>query len=231
MSFHTVCLIIDSYEPFSEHYESQRKLWQEYMNLDPEIKCYFLRCKNDLLKTIEVDNENNIIYIKGNESYIPGILIKTLKAMEYVYNNFDFKYLIRTNISSFWDFKTFKKVFNNYQDNLVKAPIGLEGHVPFPGGSGMVISRDVVGLMASNQYYFNYHIIDDRAIGLFLNSFDIKIIDGENDRFLIEHHINDQNIVTELLSKINNVYTFRVKYDRGRQDNFVGKTLLNLIYK
>ena len=183
---HSICLIIDSETPFSEHYDRQRNIWRLYMNLDPEIKCYFIRFKKDLFKDFYVDEDNNVIYLKGEENYIPGILIKTLKAMEYVHNNFDFKYLIRTNISSFWDFKTFKRFYHRYDDNIVRAPIGFEEHIPFPGGSGMVISKNVIGLMIKNQSSFNYNLIDDRSIGIFLHSHNIQIIDGENDRTLFE---------------------------------------------
>lgn len=227
---HSVCLIIDSETPFGEHYERQRNLWRLYMNLDPEIKSYFIRFKRDLFKDFYVDEENNIIYLKGQENYIPGILIKTLKAMEYVYNNFDFKYLIRTNISSFWDFKTYKKMFNIYNDNLVKAPIGLEGPIPFPGGSGMIISKNIIHLIIKNQSSFNYTLMDDRAIGVFLHSHNIPIIDGENDRTVYENYLDKSILLSKIESELNSKYTYRVKYDRDDQDRFICNTLLKYIY-
>jgi hypothetical protein len=227
---HSVCLIIDSETPYSKHYERQRKLWKQYMNLDPEIKCYFIRFKPDLFKDIYVDDENNAIYFKGPENYIPAILLKTIKAMEYVYNNFDFKYLIRTNISSFWDFKTYKKVFHTYTDNLVKAPIGFEYNIPFPGGSGMVISKNIIDLMIKNKRSFNYHLMDDRAIGIFLHEHNIPITNGECDRTVYEGPLEKSVILSQINADFNNKYTFRIKYDRGNQDNFIGNTLLRLIY-
>jgi hypothetical protein len=200
------------------------------MNLDPEIKCYFIRFKPDLFKEFFVDEENNILYFKGNENYITAILIKTLKAMEYVYNHFDFKYLIRTNISSFWDFKTFKRFYNTDIKNLVRAPIGFEEHMPFPGGSGMVLSKDVIEIMIQNQSSFNYNIWDDRAIGVFLYSHNIPIIDGENDRSVYENKLDRSTILSRIDSELNSKYTYRIKCDRGEQDKFITDTLIRNIY-
>ena len=202
------------------------------MGLDPEIKCYFIRLKEDINEEVVVDESNFTIYVKGVESYAPGILVKTLKAMEYVYKRFDFDFLIRTNLSSFWNFSLYKKVFNTPVNNLVKASIGLNihNHTHFPEGSGIILSKDIIYTMINNQNSFDYSINDDLAIGLFLHALNIKIIDGANDRFLFTHYFTLNELLSKIHSNIDKKYMFRVVYDRGKQDELISDTILSLLY-
>ena len=41
-----------------------------------------------------------MIYIKGEETFIPGILEKTLLAIKISSKNFTYDYIVRTNIST-----------------------------------------------------------------------------------------------------------------------------------
>ena len=75
-----------------------QKLWKTYMNLHPNIKSYFIKFNPELTTDILVDN--NTIFIKGNESFITGCLIKTLESINYVLKNEDFDFIFRTNMSS-----------------------------------------------------------------------------------------------------------------------------------
>jgi hypothetical protein len=52
------------------------------MKLHPNIKSYFIKINPELTTDILVDN--NTIFIKGNESFIPGCLIKTLESINYL---------------------------------------------------------------------------------------------------------------------------------------------------
>lgn len=227
---HSVCLIIDSDEPHKEHYERQRHYWMSYMSLDPDIKCYFIRLRPDLDQDVVIDEDHHILYVLGHESYVPGILQKTCKAMEYVYNHFDFKYLIRTNISSVWNFKTFRLFYDVPDKFLVRAPIGYEGNIPFPGGSGMVLARSVVRDIIKNMHLMRSDIYDDRSIGLLLNELNIPISDGENDRFRFETPLDRQTLLEQIKTYGLDKYTFRVKHDREEQDKFVVEHLIQLIY-
>jgi hypothetical protein len=228
---HSICLVIDSDYPFTEHYAKQRNRWKKYMGLDPEIKCYFVRLKADINEDIAVDESNFTIYVRGVESYTPGILTKTLKAMQYIYNTFDFNFLIRTNLSSFWNFNLYKKVFNKPTENTVKASIGLLYGIQFPEGAGMVLSKDIIYKMINNQNSFDYKENDDVAIGMFLHNFNISISDAQNDRFLFTRGLPLNELLSKIHSNIDKKYMFRVIYDRNKQDEFVSDTLLSLAYQ
>ena len=71
------------------------------MNNHENIKSYFIKYKKNLHDDIYLDENDNTIYIKGVENFIPGVLDKSIKAIEYCLHNFKFDYLLRTNMSSF----------------------------------------------------------------------------------------------------------------------------------
>lgn len=230
IKIHSICLIIDSDYPFAEHYARQRLLWKKYMNLDPEIKCYFIRLSETISEEIVVDKDTNTIYIKGEESYIPGVLIKTLKAMEYVYNTYDFDYLIRTNLSNFWNFKLYKKRFNTPISNLVEAAIVDYYNIPYPSGAAMVISKDVILKMLDKQNQYNYGLYDDIAIGLVLYDKNIPIQNVNNYRYQFVSPLSENEILSKIHSNIDKAYQIRAVSDRGAQDIFVLYNLYNLVY-
>jgi hypothetical protein len=81
------------------HYDIFKHCWMEYMDKFPEVKCFFLYCDN----TIDCDilvTHNSIIY-NCEETYIPGILYKTIAAKHFCYERMSYEYVVRTNLSSF----------------------------------------------------------------------------------------------------------------------------------
>jgi hypothetical protein len=60
------------------------------MRKEDDILCIFLRMKEDLTKMEEYDEKEQILYFKGKEEYIPGILYKTIKGIQYILKNYDF---------------------------------------------------------------------------------------------------------------------------------------------
>ena len=100
-----LCLIIANALPHSVVYDGLHEEWLRYMNIDSEIKSYFITFDNKLESDYKIDNEKSTILFKGNESYVPGIYEKTILAMKICLSLPEFsdvKYVIRTNISSFW---------------------------------------------------------------------------------------------------------------------------------
>ena len=82
--------------------------------LPPTVDVWFVKAKparlwvgdiaNDgpLSDTVEFDREAMTIYVKGEETYIPGILNKTIEAIRAIGLDYDFVW--RTNLSSVLDF-------------------------------------------------------------------------------------------------------------------------------
>jgi hypothetical protein len=79
-----------------------------------------------LSDTVEFDRDAMTIYVKGNETYIPGILNKTVEAIRAIGLEYDFVW--RTNLSSVLDF-----------DGLLRYCRGLN---PLPKGGQVASLKD-----------------------------------------------------------------------------------------
>jgi hypothetical protein len=105
-----------------------QKLWKTYMNTHSNIKSYFIKYKVGL--NDDVILENDTIFINGNESLIPGCLVKTIKSIEFLLKTQDFDFIFRTNMSSVIDLhKFYNLVINNKND--CSAVIGYHNNIKF----------------------------------------------------------------------------------------------------
>jgi hypothetical protein len=66
-----------------------------------QIKYFFIEMKNTL--DCEICEIDNYIYTKGEETFIPGIYIKTMKTIKYINEKYDYDFIVRTNLSTFWN--------------------------------------------------------------------------------------------------------------------------------
>ena len=145
------------------------------------VKQLFICFNNDITKPVEEDG--NILYIKGKETFIPGILDKTIKAMEYCFNNYDFDYLVRSNISTVIDFKKipFYKIPLDkigYASSLVldlqrlDPKSGIHNKLlfgtKFASGTNIILNKLGVKYILDNKELINMNIIDDVSIGLLM---------------------------------------------------------------
>jgi hypothetical protein len=105
-----ICFIIASH---SKAYDKMAELWRKYMNINPNIKSYFLYCDPDIESDILITNDK-IVY-KHEENLAPGILLKTFAGIHVANTYFSYDFLIRPNISSVFH-------FNRLMDFLKKQP-------------------------------------------------------------------------------------------------------------
>jgi hypothetical protein len=119
-------------------------------------------------ENIEVDIRRRTIYVKQDECLIPGILAKTVKALEWASDHYD--YVWRTNLSSVLDFDGLYQYCLNISNNsgFYGGYIGHYGDGKFASGAGFLMSRDVVEYLLENQSLLRWDLIDDVAIGLLL---------------------------------------------------------------
>jgi hypothetical protein len=118
-----------------------------------------------LSDTVEFDQDAMTIYVKGEETYIPGILNKTIEAIRAIGLDYDFVW--RTNLSSVLDFDGLIRYCNGavkqreahqhrvldesnkkvlYAGYIGLAPIEAEfdSHIRFASGSGFLLAREAV---------------------------------------------------------------------------------------
>lgn len=160
----------------------------------PTVDVWFVKAKparlwvgdiaNDgpLSDTVEFDREAMTIYVKGEETYIPGILNKTIEAIRAIGLDYDFVW--RTNLSSVLDFDGLIRYCNGvqmsrhsvlrrrvlYAGYIGLAPIEAEvdSHIRFASGSGFLLAREAVQYLLDNVSLLQRDLIDDVAIGALL---------------------------------------------------------------
>lgn len=243
-----IILIISNNEP--EYYKNMKDVWKKYMNLHENIKSYFIEFSEKINDEVLLNNEDNIILIKGKDSVIPGVLDKTIKSIKYfVNNNIDFDYIVRTNLSTVINLKKLHYFlennkfdyggprgilnFNNNELQISKLSfkknfktkfnkININNRF-FASGTGIIMSKNAVFKLLNEDIY--YSIIDDVLIGLYLSQF-YKCVP-----------INRQDIVNnkQEIASINNinnednVFIYRCKDENGKHKKTV--EAMNMLIK
>ncbi len=161
-NYQIIILIIASDN--TDYYINMQNIWKLYMNTHPYIKSFFIKENNNIDDNLSLDDNNNTIYVKCESSLIPGILIKTIECCKYIYNNYNFKYIFRTNLSSFIDLN---KLYTFSMNNLFNygAVIGYHDNIKFGSGSGFFISKECTNYLINiNNIDYNKNY-DDVVIG------------------------------------------------------------------
>ena len=166
----------------NEYYDKMLQLQTEYNS--NEI-FYFIS-----YKPLNVDYiiDNNIIYINGTESYVPGMLQKTIKAMDIITNKLKIEYdfLIRTSVPTCINFKEINKYLNslNFEKDkyyFIGQPNKLQWLNPDLGiidntyfgteyfeGVFLIYNKLLIQNLINAK--LNYSIADDVSIGYYINS-------------------------------------------------------------
>lgn len=145
-------------------YKHHRDVWRTYMNSHPEIECRFIESRPFVfVPTLTSDT----LTLRGVERY-GTILGKTLEALEYFLTRRLYDYVIRTNLSSVWDFKDLLRYLETLPRERVyvgQTGVNPETGIPFASGAGIVMSADVARtLLANRRIALTLPAFDDVAI-------------------------------------------------------------------
>ena len=194
--------MFDILNDFYKHYENHNNKFF--------IKTYYYKFNSIITNDIEVID--NIIHIKGEESFIPGILEKTLIAFKYIQKEFqedNYNYLIRSNISSIID-------FNLLVPELEKNPIiygstnagyfnyhdissGIIDDIFFASGTNIIISNDGYKKLIDNLHLINKTNLDDVSIAILFKKLNIScnLLKYNKFVFMNDELNNIQNILMQ----------------------------------
>jgi len=147
--------------------EGQRPTWVNELGKNPDINILYYK-SNSLYKETHISQD--YILCPGNESR--NILKKTLSAFDFIYKNFNFDFLFRTNISSYIHKEQFLQILNNLPSSNHYSGVPGTHHsyskktkTPFCSGSGFFLSRDVLEICIKKSENIQKNLPDDVAIG------------------------------------------------------------------
>lgn len=106
MKYKGIILVIASPKPY---YNNCKIIMEKFMNSHPNFKTFFIYGKANKEKNIPSKND---LFFNCPESLRPGILMKSILAFQHILKNYDFDYVIRTNISTFWNLNQLDKLLN-----------------------------------------------------------------------------------------------------------------------
>ena len=119
-----------------------------------------------------VHQRDGVLYVPGRESYVPGILHKTLEAMAYCTRHLAFDFIVRSNISTVIDFE--RLPLHELTDTLVYASAYMwnkdDRSRAFASGTSIILNRAAVDFMLLHRGRMRRDTIDDVAIGALMSS-------------------------------------------------------------
>lgn len=220
-------------------YKYFQKSWRSYMHLDcRHFECYFIRGDKNLPAPFLI--ENDVIWSKTQEAYIPGILNKTLLSLEGMSSRLgNFDYVLRANLSAFFVFPRLLKFLKELPEREVYCGIS---HEYFPhiwvNGSGIILSTDLAKMLVAHKGELmnlssdQWCHIDDVVIGDFFKKQGIGIIPS---KFLELYSPENWDLIKNDFPQ--DVFHFRIRFlspDNQRLSDLEiesHKVLLNHFYK
>jgi len=186
---------------YNQMYEISRNFYKKF---SPKVETIYYKFSNTE-NFHEPYLKDDILYIYGIESRTPGILSKTICALEYAKNK-DFDYIVRSNISTIINFKLLEQKLIDLNPDYASSIIfnlnwddGIDGIIEskhygtnFASGLSLIFSKHLVDLILTCKNELDYTLIDDVSIGVLIqNKFPlIKPVHLGN----ILYFMNDKNI-------------------------------------
>jgi hypothetical protein len=212
-----ISLIIysDDLPQYKELMELSR-IYNEKMNKLYDYKHFYIQLKEDLMNDYEENGD--MLCFKGKDSIIPGIYDKTMRAIKYLDEKYEYDYILRTNVSSFFNIH---KLFSFSESFPKSGATGILIFDSFLSGTGIILSKDVASKLST---YPNQNIHDDVLISSYLKQFTNITPFPDNRMFYL---CSDKN---NNISSDKEILYYRVKNNDRNIDIIMFKQLLECIY-
>ena len=237
MSIKLLILIIDSEQ--EEIYKFAKNIWETNLKIS-NSKVFYLNTTNEITDD-KVYLKNKHLYSKHHSSMNYRIIDKTLKAFKYSLVHEDFDFILRTNLSSFFDIVSLINYLNDspttnfYSGSIEYFPYNLNNintYLSFCSGSGFIVSKDLVERLVHDKESCPIDFPDDVWIASRLINIERKPFSRID--FCDITTINSDSF-SSIQSKINygiliNNFHFRVKNNNTNRfivDSFILSSLLN----
>lgn len=155
MSLRVVVLVLasDNLGIYAEH----EACWRLYAKTNPNVTVYFIRQREDVNETYL---DGDTIWSRGREA-IETTFDKTVAAFRFIPES-SYDYLVRTNLSSVWNFSKLLAFCRTLPKRNVFC--GVIGN-PGISGAGMILSPDVVATLVQYSNDVERGMWDDIDFG------------------------------------------------------------------
>ena len=142
----------------------------------------------------------------------------TVSAMKYALKELDFDFLIRTNISSYWNMAATRKMLMQFSSKNIYAgkkwTLYHDHSIEYVAGYGIIFSRDVVARVVENYKLVDPRIIDDVGLSLAISQLQVDILDLDQPIFETVSDVKNFD-----LSRLNRTHAFRCKSEVLNSNN------------
>jgi hypothetical protein len=208
------------------------------MNIDPTIKVYYVygRLSEPLH---DYDSESDLVFNDIPESY-PVYIKKTVEAIKIIDSKITYDFFIRTNLTTFWDFKKLHVHLNELPtSNCYSGDGPLPDYISrsfYLSGTDTIVTPEMIKSMIANEHLIDYKIVEDAAMGKFFHV--ILGVPVLPNRICFFEDITSINDYDKIINRINvsiseNKDHYRVKTLYGNReeiDLFIYIYLLKIIY-
>jgi len=174
----------------SKEYDELIHLWRSIKYPD-WIKLYFVFAEHDSSELVSVSGDT--ILVRGKDSICPGIFYKTRAAMEYLLANEEFDYLLRSNLSSFFNAESLLEFLKDMpRTNAMFGELVFES---FLSGSGYIMTPDVIQKFLDWDFQEDVNPIrmnDDEIVGYFMMLYEIPRFTWNMERV---ESLKDENAI------------------------------------
>jgi hypothetical protein len=217
-----VILIIDDDGSDDIFYSLARELWRHNLR-NKTISYYFLNATQPDLEDHQVLVNSDVIETRHHPDFNQRITEKTQLGIQYCCENITFDYLLRTNLSSFYNLNGLIQHLETLEPKNIYAgkittqyyldESGSQQAFSFCSGSGFFLSRDVCQKIVQRQQLVSKRLIDDVWIRLLLE--DVPMLDIQRcDLIKIGQYCsNTLNFADQCINNAikDGVFHFRVK--------------------
>jgi hypothetical protein len=158
----------------SKEYDEMYRITREYYRQFSNVTTIYYTFSESLKGSESL--RDDILYLHGKESYIPGILDKTMKAFSYGVKAFpSYDYIVRSNISTIVNFSLLQ---NNLRSNPIQygggllLPYSINGNdIVYASGTSIIVEMALAKELCKKTDKARYDVIDDVAIGALIKEY------------------------------------------------------------
>lgn len=230
-NFDLVLVVISSRGPIYDQF--MNIYWiplMEYIRMNGiPIKIILLFGKNQKWDDLSIPSEN-LFVSEANDSLVPGILYKTVECFKDIETKYNYKHVIRTNLSSFFIIDNLLKIQKRMGNSGICAGfIGYYDKNQFCSGAGIWLTQDVLDTLIKMDLKSVETLPDDVAISNILKQYEKKNM----PRYDLIANINVEN-KKQLIQQIVNSNHYHIRIKNGRNRNLdieYFKSFYDLLYK